>query len=62
MDRSYLTQDSNWLKLVKPHDGDNFKEQMFSEHCLNHFQMILVTKKPSIPAEFADQFFLITTA
>jgi len=34
-----LAQDGNWLKLVKPQDGDNFKEQMFTEHCLSHFQV-----------------------
>ena len=36
-----VIRDANFLKLTKPEDGDNFKEDKFSQHCLDHFQLIL---------------------
>ena len=57
-----LARDGNFLRLVRPEDGDNFKEQAFTQHCLDHFQFIVVSKLPRIPPEFADIFFLITAA
>ena len=44
-----FTKDLNFMKIVKPEDGDNFKEGKYSQHCLDHFQLILVTKLPEIP-------------
>jgi hypothetical protein len=32
-----VIRDANFLKLTKPDDGDNFKEDKFSQHCLDHF-------------------------
>lgn len=57
-----INEEDNWLKIVQPSDGENFKEQAFSRHCLDAFQFILVTKHPQVPPDFADHFFLITTA
>jgi len=57
-----ITTDGNFLKLTKPADGDNFKEDKFTQHCLDHFQLIIVTKRPEIPPDFADHLFLVTTA
>ena len=33
-----VIRDANFLKLTKPEDGDNFKEDKFAQHCLDHFQ------------------------
>jgi hypothetical protein len=57
-----VIRDANFLKLTKPDDGDNFKEDKFSQHCLDHFQLIIVTKRPQVPPDFADHFYLVTTA
>ena len=32
-----VIRDANFLKLTKPDDVDNFKEDQISHHCLDHF-------------------------
>lgn len=39
-----IAQDRNMMKIVKDSDGDNYKEQCFSQHCLEAWQFIVVTR------------------
>jgi hypothetical protein len=57
-----IAHNMNVMKIVKDADGDNFKEQRFSTHCLESWQFIALTRLPQVPKEFCDSFYLITTA
>ncbi|EKX42085.1 hypothetical protein GUITHDRAFT_111938 [Guillardia theta CCMP2712] len=57
-----ITKDHKFFHLVKKEDGELFLEHQFTQHCLDHFQFILLSRLPQVPQAFSDTFYLVTTA